>query len=165
MNPQVNSITDKIQSISKKFELAESLVSNEVQETIDTVVTEVVLQKTEYDPLDIMSVEQMADDFRFSRETLQDVIRNGREVLDRATQDLLLAENDAKAGSTMAFAELSTALLNGIKIHSQMYKDFSIVLLNLKKVQTGEAPTTVNNTIVTDNVSTVEIIERLRKLK
>jgi len=165
MNKKVSSTIDKIQEISKKFEVAESLVSDEVQENIDNSVKEVVENKSFYDPVDIMSIQQMAEDFSFSRETLQDIIRNGREVLDRATQDLLLAEEDGKASTTMAFAELSTALLNGVKVHSQLYKDFSTVLLNLKKVQQTDTPKTVNNTIVTDNVSTVEIIERLRKAK
>lgn len=168
MNKSQSAISaiDKIKEISKRFDVAETLVDGDVAEVIEDQVQEIISNKTEYNPIDIMSVEQMADDFKFSRETLQDVIRNGREVLDRATQDLLLAEGDAKAGSTMAFAELSSAILNGIKVHSSLYKDFSIVLLNIKKINETNAPTNVtNNLTITDNVTTTEIIERLKRAK
>ena len=46
-------------------------------------------------------------------------------VLENATQELLNAEGESKASNTMAFAELTTAVLNGVKVHSQLYKDFS----------------------------------------
>ena len=158
---------EKIAAISAKFELAETLVSDEVQEVIDTEVKVIVENSKDYHPVDVMSLEAMADDFKFSRELLKNAIYNGKLVLDKATQDLLLSDDDSKASSTMAFAELTTAVLNGIKVHSQLYKDFSTVLLNIKKINTMDNPihNITNNLNVTDNISTVDLIARLKKTK
>jgi len=159
------SVSQKIKDISAKFDFAETLVSSEVQAVVDSGVQEILVDKDEYHPIDIISITQMADDFRFSRETLQETIMYGRMVLERATQDLLLEDKEKKSGNTIAFAELTTAVLNGVKVLSQSYKDFSNVLLNMKKVQETDKPT-INNTInVTENISTVELIERLKQLK
>jgi hypothetical protein len=154
---------DKIKSISAKFDLADELLSDEVSTTLDTEVQEVLEHKQEYNPIDVMSLETMSKDFAFSRETLKESITYGRKVLEMATQDLLLTEGDKKSGNTIAFAELSTAVLNGVKTYSQLYKDFSTVLLNIKKINTSDTPDTVNNTVnIIEDISTVELIERLK---
>jgi hypothetical protein len=106
----------------------------------------------------------MADDFSFSRTTLKEAISNGKLVLEKATQDLLQGDESTKASNTMAFAELTTAVLNGVKVHAQLYKDFSTVLLNIKKINEVEAPQVINNTLnVVENISTVDVIEELKK--
>ena len=157
------SASDKIKAISAKFDAAEELISDDIQVTLDTSVQEITKNKQEYNPIDVMSLQTMSQDFSFSRETLKESITYGRKVLEMATQDLLLAEGDKKSGNTIAFAELTTAVLNGVKTYSQLYKDFSTVLLNIKKINTSDTPDTVNNTInVIEDISTVDLIERLK---
>ena len=151
---------EKIKEISKKFDLAEDIVeaSNEVQVISDDIIKEPQF----YAPSDVMSLEIMANDFKFSRDTLKETIEYGRLVLEKATTSLLL-EDDEKASNTMAFAELTTAVLNGVKVHSQLYKDFSTVLLNIKKINSENINITNNLNIKnTENISTVELIKRLK---
>jgi len=54
-------------------------------------------------------------------------------------------------------------VLNGVKVHSQLYKDFSTVLLNIKKINSENINITNNLNIKnTENISTVELIKRLK---
>lgn len=166
MSKQSQSAADKIKAISDKFDIAESLVSDDVTVVLDAEVQKITDDKQNYNPIDVMSLETMSSDFNFSRETLKESILYGRKVLESATQDLLITESDKKAGDTLAFAELTTAVLNGVKTYSALYKDFSTVLLNIKKINTADksnSPETVNNTVnVFEDISTVDLIERLK---
>jgi len=164
LNKKVKSTQDKIAEITAKFDAAEEILSPEIVETVQTETQQIEDEKEKYDPIDVMSLKQMADDFKYSGEILREVIGNGRMVLEKATQELMLAE-DSKYEDTTAFAELTTAVLNGVKVHSQLYKDFSNVLLNIKKIYEGTTPKTVtNNLTIHEDISTVDIIERLKKL-
>lgn len=158
------SAADKIKSISAKFDLADELVSDEVQVVLDTEVKVITDNQQSYNPVDVMSLKKMSDDFNFSRDTLRESIVYGRKVLETATQDLLLADGEKKSGNTIAFAELTTAVLNGVKTYSHLYKDFSMVLLNIKKINTADTPETINNTInITEDISPVDLIARLKE--
>jgi len=159
---KAQNVADKIKAISAKFDLAESVLTDDIQESVDEGLKEVQEHKQDYHPVDIMSLEQMAEDFKFSRETLRETISYGRRVLEVATQDALT--NDKKASDIMSFSELVTSVLNGVKVQSQLYKDFSTVLLNIKKViSESSESTTTNNTInITENISTTDLIERMR---
>lgn len=162
---QVESTKLKIEKISAKFDLADSLVGSDISDVLETEVKEISDNQKEYHPIDVMSIKQMADDFKFSRETLEECITNGRAVLERATQDLLL-ETDNKSGHTMAFAELTTAVLSGVKTHSNLYKEFSATLLNIKKINASGTPQTVTQNLnITENISPIELIERLKKVQ
>ena len=162
------SAADKIKAISDKFDVADSLVSDDIVEVLDKEVSIITNDKQDYNPVDVMSLQTMSDDFKFARETLKESIIYGRKVLEAATQDLLLADGEKKSGNTMAYAELTTAVLNGVKTYSALYKDFSSVLLNIKKINTqdkSDSPDTVNNTVnVIENISTVDLIARLKGL-
>ena len=161
MKDKSQSSAKKIKDISAKFDLAESLISDENVEILNDEVTAISNNEEEYNPADIMSLRTMSDDFNFSRETLKESLNYGRKVLELATQNLLLAEGGDKASHTLAYAELTTSILNGVKSYSQLYKDFSQVLLNIKKISTEKA--SVNNTLnVFENVSTTDLIERLK---
>jgi len=161
---KVQSAADKIKSISAKFDLADDLVSDEVQVVLDTEVKVITDNQQQYNPVDVMSLKKMSDDFNFARDTLKESIVYGRKVLETATQDLLLTDGEKKSGNTIAFAELTTAVLNGVKTYSHLYKDFSTVLLNIKKINTADTPDTINNTInITEDISPVDLIERLKE--
>ena len=152
---------DKIKAISAKFEVAESIVCEDV-EVLDEKVSEISTNRTEYHPADVMSVEVMAEDFKFSRDSLKETIRYGRQVLEAATQELLMG--DDKASNTMAFAELTSSVINGIKVYSSIYRDFSITLLNIKKVIKEEAPASVTNNLNVAPISTIDLIQQLKDM-
>jgi len=164
---KAQNISEKLDKLSKKFEVASETAEEIVQasEEVEEIASEVIKEKQQYRPEDIMTLELMADDFKFSRETLKQSIKFAKAVLEKTTQDLLLTEK-GRAGDTTAFAELTTALLNGIKVHSQLYKDFSNVLLNIKNIQKADKENinVTNNLNVenTETISTVDLIEKLR---
>jgi len=163
MSKKSQSAAEKIKAISDKFDVAESLICDDVTEVLDAEVQTIEKNRQDYNPIDVMSLQTMSDDFKFSRETLKESIQYGRKVLEVATQNLLLAEGDAKSTNTIAYAELTTSILNGVKTYSALYKDFSNTLLSLHKIQGIESPNTVNNTVnVYDDISTVDLIEKLK---
>jgi hypothetical protein len=165
---KTEALTKKINSISKVFDQAEDVCSEDIQEFVQEKTKDVVLHKEDYHPIDVVTLEIMAQDFQHSREVLEETIDNGRRVLSVATLTLMDADEESKAGDTMAFAELTTAVLNGIKVQSQLYKDFSSVLLNLKKLKEGEGPGKVTNNVTintNETISTVDLIAQLKDVK
>lgn len=164
MNTKASKLASKINSISAKFDQAEAICADDVSDFVEEKTQEVILHKEDYNPVDVITLTQMADDFKYCRETLRETIDNGRRVLSVATSDLLDADDDSKASSVLAFAELNTAVMNGIKIQSQLYKDFSSVLINIKKLDEKSNVTNnlTNNVTVTESVNTVELIKKLR---
>lgn len=163
---KADSLADKISSISAKFDIAETLCGDDVLEFVESSTQDIVLHTEDYEPIDVMTLTQMADDFKHSREVLKEVIDNGRRVLNVATLNLIQADEESTASMTMAFAELTSAVLSGIKVQSNLYKDFSQVLLNLKKLDGTQQPSnkiTNNVTINTsEQISTIDIIKRLK---
>jgi hypothetical protein len=162
---KAQNLADKINKISAKFDVAEEICSEDVAEFVETKTQEVVLHKEEYHPVDVMTLEIMADDFKHSREVLKETIDNGRRVLSVATLNLLDADEESTASMTMAFAELTSAVHNGIKTQSTLYKDFSTVLLNIKKLNKDtELKNVTNNVTINTNevISTTELIAKLK---
>ena len=156
----MDNITEKIKEISSKFDVAEQVLQE--SELIEDISKDVINHKDEYHPSDVMSLEIMAEDFKFNRNSLRESITYGKKVLERVAQDLLL-DDKGKATDTQAFAELTSAVLNGTKVLSQMYKDFSTVLLNIKKINESQTPQNVtNNLTINEPISTVDLIEKLR---
>jgi len=166
----VQSASDKIKAISAKFDLVEDVVSSEIQETLDAEVEVIVTNKQDYHPIDVMSLENMAADFKFSRETLKESIDSARLVMDKVSVGILEnEENSVSADDILSFTQLSTAIFNGVKVHSQLYKDFSATLLSIKNINKTDTPTqtshTTNNlTVNTEDISTIDVIARLKKI-
>ena len=162
-NNKAEKLASKINELSKKFDIAEEVCSDEVAEFVEEKTQEVVLHKENYNPIDVMTLEIMADDFKHSREVLKETIDNGRRVLSVATLNLMDADDESKASDTMAFAELTSAVLNGIKVQSILYKEFSQVLLNLKKL--NESDTKVTNNLTINNTEVISTVDLIQKLK
>lgn len=164
IDKKANNLADKINNLSKKFDIAEEICAEDVVEFVEEKTQEVVLHKEDYSPIDVMTLEIMAEDFKHSRETLKETIDNGRRVLNIATLNLLDADDESKASDTMAFAELTSAVLNGIKVQSNLYREFSNVLLNIKKLSSDETKKNITNnvTINSEVISTVDLIKKLK---
>ena len=166
---KADSLAKKINDISKKFDIADEVCSEEIVEFVEEKTQDIVLHESQYDPIDVMTLTQMADDFKYSRDTLKETISNGRRVLQKATMNLLEADEESSAAMTIAFAELTSAVLSGIKVQSNLYKNFSSVLLDLKKLAEGETPQSTKSNITnnvtintTEQISTVDLIARLK---
>lgn len=159
---KAKSAIDKIKEISAKFDAADKIV--EASKEIEEVSTEII-ECNDYSPNDVLPLKIMADDFKFSRETLQDSIKCGRQLLESISLSLLKDDEQNIDNITM-FTELTNAVLNGVKVHSQLYKDFSVVLVNLKKVNSNDSDTPKNVTnnlnIGSEVISTIDLIEKLR---
>lgn len=163
---KAESLANKINNISAKFDIAEEICADDVLEFVEEKTLDIELHKEEYDPIEVMTLSIMAEDFKHSREVLKETINNGRRVLNNATLNLLDADEENTASMTVAFAELTSAVLNGIKVQSTLYKDFSNVLLNMKTLSgtgpTGPDKVTNNLTINTESISTVDLIAKLK---
>jgi len=160
----VSDVSKKIKEITEKFDVAESLTDDKTIGILKTEVKDIIKNKNKYDPSDVMTLEIMSEDFEFARQSLKESIVYSKKVIEKATQELLLSEDNKKAGSTMAYAELTNSLLNGIKSYSDLYKNFSATLLNIKKIN-DEGPQTINNTVNIEaqhNISTVDLINKLK---
>ena len=86
---KADSLAKKINDISKKFDIADEVCSEEIVEFVEEKTQDIVLHESQYDPIDVMTLTQMADDFKYSRDTLKETISNGRRVLQKATMNLL----------------------------------------------------------------------------
>jgi len=153
MTTKAESVQSKIEAISKKFDVAESLIGEDVQELAEPVLN----HKEKYHPIDVMSLENMVEDFRYSRKVLKETISYGRKVLQKITLDSLTE----KKINTMGFAEVLNSLLQGVKVHSQLYKDFSTVLVNIKKLQDDDTPKDKESTD-RKPISTIDLIQQLK---
>lgn len=150
---KAKSIQSKIEEISKKFDIAETMISEDATELAEPILK----HKEIYHPIDVMSLENMVEDFKFSRKVLKETISYGRKVLQKIALDSLTEE---KKVNTMGFAELSSSILNGIRIHSQIYKDFSAVLLNIKNLK--EEPDKDSDKTNKKPINTIDLIQQLK---
>jgi len=151
-------IKSKIDEISKKFNAIEEVS----QET--GVLTEVVddLDISQYTPAQIMKIENMVKDFEMNRKSLLEITRLGKLMLEKISQKLLL-QDDVTIEDTEMFKTLSETVLNCTRASSMLYGEFSKVLVNIKKVNdTGSKHVTNNLNIKTENISTADLIEKLR---
>ncbi len=154
-------IEEKIKKISEKFDTAEELISTDVK-VLEEKTLDIKEHKDQYDPVDVMSAEIMADDFKFSRESLKETITYGRMMLEKITTNFVNDEED-----TTKFTEISNSIISAVKIYSAIYKDFSNVLLNIKNIK-HKGPGTVTNNLNIDvsnveHISTTDLIARLKE--
>jgi len=152
MTGKAESVQSKIEAISKKFDIAETMIIEDVEELAEPVLK----NKEQYHPIDVMSLENMVEDFRYSRKVLKETISYGRKVLQKLALDSLTE----KKINTMGFAEISNSLIQGIKTHSQIYKDFSTVLINIKSLK-EDTPDSKKDTD-SKPISTIDLIQQLK---
>jgi hypothetical protein len=175
-------IKDKSESLAKKMnQLTEKLVDNldiademvltgdDIVEFVDEKTQDIELFETDELIPEVISLNNMVEDFKYVRETLKENTDNGRRVLNSVTYDLLDSDDDKRASLIMSFAELNKAVADNMKLYISSYKEISNVLLNLDKIKKSkiDQPKTVNNTlnITTEAVSTVDLIKKLSEGK
>jgi len=153
-------IKSKIDEISKKFNAIEE--ASQETEVLSEVVDD--LDTTQYTPAQIMKIEDMVKDFEVNRNSLLETTRLGKLMLEKISQKLLL-QDDVTIEDTEMFRGLSETVLNCTRASSMLYGEFSKVLVNIKKVNdNGPKKVTNNLNIKTENISTVDLIEKLRNI-
>jgi len=166
---------DKINSLNTVFGQAELVCSNEITDFIDAKTRDVQLYSQELDFLttDVISLELLVDDFKFTRDTLRETVTNGRKIINVLTLDLLGTDDDARAPMITSFAELVNSVNQSVKILSQGYKDIANVLESIEKIRKSKLSSPVKeetpqgNTYININTkeSTTDIVARLLQSK
>lgn len=166
------SLADKMNRLTEKLvdniDLANDMVltGDDIESYVEEKTESINLYSSDDITADVISLNNMVEDFKYVRETLKENTDNARRVLNSVTFDLLDSDDDKRASLIMSFAELNKAVADNMKLYVNSYKEISNVLLNLdkiKKSQSKENPSTVNNTlnINTEAVSTVDLIKKL----
>jgi len=179
INPRVDSLVNKINSLNAVFNQAENVCSEEIVEFIDSKTKEVELFSEDITPTEVIKLELMVDDFKFTRETLKETVENGRKILNILTLELLESDDDSTRSSLiLSFAELVSSVNNSVKLLSASYKDIANVLETTEKIRKSRllspAPIASKNNVYidkllvnefTEQISTTDIIARLRDVR
>lgn len=150
-------IQSKIEEISKKFNAIE-----EATEETD-IIAEVVddIDTSKYTPDQVMKLNNMVDDFEANRKSLIETTRFGKIMLEKLSQKLVIQDEDINPEYTEMFRVLSETVLNCTKASANLYGEFSKVLVNIKKVN-NDKPTKITNNLHVENISTADLIDKLR---
>lgn len=164
---KAESLADKMNRLSEKFELAEemSITGSDIVQYVEDKTEDIELFSSDISPLEIINLQNMVDDFKYVRDTLKETADNGRRVLNSVTLDLLESDGDKRAGLIISFAELNKAVTDNMKLYIQSYKEISNTLLNLDKIKKQEAPKTINNTVNVTTVEPISTVDLIKKLK
>ena len=173
-NPKVDSLVNRINSLNSVFEQAEAVCAEEILEFVDEKTKEVSLFTEDITPTEVLKLDLMVEDFKFTRETLKETVENGRKVLSILTLDLLGNDDEAgRASLITSFAELVTSVNNSVKLLSTSYKDIANVLETTEKIRKSRLSLqdnkNTNNVYIdkvlvqNDPISTTDIIARLRE--
>jgi hypothetical protein len=176
INPRVDSLVNKINSLNAVFNQAENVCSEEIVEFIDSKTKEVELFSEDITPTEVIKLELMVDDFKFTRETLKETVENGRKILNILTLELLESDDDSTRSSLiLSFAELVSSVNNSVKLLSSSYRDIANVLETTEKIRKSRllspAPIASKNNVyidkllVNEQISTTDIIARLRDVR
>jgi hypothetical protein len=177
-NPRVDSLVDRINSLNDVFDQAEKVCSAEIVGFIEEKTHDVKLYSStdsDISTTDVIKLDLMVDDFKFTRDTLTETVNNGRKVLNVVTMELLDSDEENRASLITSFAELVTSVNQSVKLLSQSYKDIAAVLESIEKIRKSKlatpekdsSPAGTGNTFIniTSQESTTDIIARLAQKK
>jgi predicted protein tyrosine phosphatase len=176
-NPRVDSLVNRINSLNDVFDQAEKVCSSEIVDFIEEKTHDVKLYSSmdsDISTTDVIKLDLMVDDFKFTRDTLTETVNNGRKVLNVVTLELLDSDEENRASLITSFAELVTSVNQSVKLLSQSYKDIAAVLESIEKIRKSKLatpeqaqPVGTGNTFIniTTQESTTDIIARLTKKK
>lgn len=159
---------DDIESqLAKQLEDLKSIEQKTDISKIESVVTEIVEPeiigpKNDKITSELVSLKMLIEDYKTVRETLLDNVSNAQKIINSMSFDML-GDDDAGSDKISAYSTLLGTINNSVKILTSSYKDISVVLLNLKKLEQEQK----QEQIETDKnvISTVDLIEKLKQLK
>ena len=144
-----------LKNLDKLFETAEQISSDENFALIEKECQEVEVMPN-LRKEDIIKMDNIKDDFDLARSTLQTSIISAKLVLDKITQDVIEGET-LNGEQTTGFAELIKSINDSVKQISNLYKDFTKTLNDLKN---SSQPKVTNNLII----NTTKLIDDLKEL-
>ena len=164
---KADSIANKMNRLSEKFDLAEELVitGEDICDFVEEKTQEIEIYKSNIPAAEMVNLETMVEDFKYIRETLKETTENGRRVLNSVTLDLLSTDDEKRAALIMSFAELNKAVGDNMKLYMQSYKDISNTLLNIDKIRrnsSNDSTKDVNNTINSSAINTADLIKKIK---
>lgn len=172
-NKRADILVSRINSLNNVFEQAESVCASEIVDFIDEKTKDVSLYVEDIEPTEVIRLEVLVEDFKFTRETLRETVQNGRKVLNTVTADLLDSDEEASRTTLItSFAELVSAVNNSVKLLSASYKDISNILESMEKVRKSKLISDGGNQsnvyidkmlVQSESISTADIIARLRE--
>lgn len=177
ISSKANRLASRMNQLTEKLGLSDELLieADDIVECVAAKTQEIKLfagppEKSGASYADIMNLEIMVEDFQYVRETLREVTDNARRVQGAVTIDLLDTDDDKRAALVVSFAELSKAITDAQKLYVESYRHMSTTLLNLNKIKAeksqedyGNVNITNNNLFTGSNMSTVELIQKLKK--
>ena len=153
--------------LAKQLEDLKSIEQKTDISKIESVVTEIVEPeiidpKNDKITSELVSLKMLIEDYKTVRETLLDNVGNAQKIINSMSFDML-GDDDAGSDKISAYSTLLGTINNSVKILTSSYKDISVVLLNLKKLEQEQK----QEQIETDKnvISTVDLIEKLKQLK
>ena len=173
MSKNLQTLQSKIDKISSKFELAEELVKSEVVQEVEDNVNYAIEVDKDISPTEVISLNTMVSDFKYTRDTLKTLIETARGVSKVISSRLNYADDETISEMVGAFTELNNSISNSMKIYTLSYKQISEVLVNLGKVNkpensnssTSSNSSTTNNVTIntTETINTVDLIARMNE--
>lgn len=153
--------------LAKQLEDLKSIEAKTDISKIESVVTEIVEPeimgpKNDKITSELVSLKMLIEDYKTVRETLLDNVGNAQKIINSMSFDML-GDDDAGSDKISAYSTLLGTINNSVKILTSSYKDISVVLLNLKKLEQEQK----QEQLETDKnvISTVDLIEKLKQLK
>lgn len=169
LNKISSKLAEGLEDTEDMFVKAEDLVV-EIKETnkeLKQILDEDVL--AEDIGKQILRTQKILDDYEYIRESVKSTTESVKRVLEGLTEEIVMTVNEKRNGLILAFAELTKTQLESNKLLSNVYRDLSVALLNLKKLlEFNFKNETVNQTNILNieanqkefNVN--DILERLR---
>lgn len=179
---KMNRLTDTLMS---NIQTAEELhiTGTDIIESVQEKTDHYDLYQSEIDPLELLNLENLLEDFKYIRDTLRESSDNARKILSQTAveicegKDDLGDDPDPKAEMIGSYAVLNKSLTDNMKMYVQAYKEISNIILNIdkvknsnavKNVESKEGKTTQINVFQGDNpetqiINTRDILKALSK--
>lgn len=153
----LNSIKSRSDELANKMnKLTDTLMSNiqtaeelhiagvDVIESVEEKTDDVNLYKSDMNPLELLNLENLLEDFKYIRDSLRETSNNARRILSQTATEITEGDGDLGDDITpvdliVGYATLNKALTDNMKMYIQAYKEISNIILNIDKVKNSNA--------------------------
>lgn len=141
---KMNKLTDTLMS---NIQTAEELhiTGTEVIESVEEKTEDVDLYSSDMNPLELLNLENLLEDFKYIRDSLRETSDNARKILSQTACQIqegcgdLGDEPSDPVELINSYAILNKALTDNMKMYVQAYKEISNIILNIDKVKNSNA--------------------------
>jgi hypothetical protein len=141
---KMNKLTDTLMS---NIQTAEELhiTGTEVIESVEEKTEDVDLYSSDMNPLELLNLENLLEDFKYIRDSLRETSDNARKILSQTACQIQEGSGDLGDEPSdpveliNSYAILNKALTDNMKMYVQAYKEISNIILNIDKVKNSNA--------------------------